>query len=55
MEGRAAISTRSDGVHTGSLIIQIHKSGRNSGNSALQLGSLLNITDCIQHNLLIGT
>ena len=39
-------------VHTGSLIIQIHKSGRNPGNGALQLGSLLNIADCIQHNLL---
>ena len=34
-------------MHSGSLIIQIHKSGWDSGNGALHLGSLLNIADCI--------
>ena len=34
-------------MHTGGLIIQIYKSGRNSGDGAFQLGSLLNVTDCI--------
>ena len=34
-------------MHTGGLIIQIYKSGWNSGYRTFQLGSLLNVADCI--------
>ena len=35
------------GMHSGGLVIQIHKSGRNTSYGPLQLGCLFNVVNCI--------
>ena len=39
-------------MHAGGLVIQVYKTGRNTGNSTFQLRRLLNIADRIKHYLL---